>query len=274
MADNYFLIDGSALLSQIRQLQRAHQTFRERKLCPKSFVAYFMKTLEVLHGGSYKRAIFYFPNGDEGNVANYLVMPDRGRPAEVRDLYFKFCGQKLKKSKEFNDFVETSVPPKFQDRFNKSEKGIDIEICCDAFKLATAARVDRIFLLTNDDDFVPFCRTIKEFGANISLIHLSEIVTRNRSLLDEVDSYDVISMEALEELFLVDALPKQEEASVEGGLAQPSLLKTDPSKSDPLDVRQESVPVSPAAMQMGGQVNDAPKGGEKIKGHDEEEEKK
>src|SRR5262249_27975391 len=162
--NNYFFIDGSALTAQIRQLRREDASFKSRKLCLKRFVEFLMSALPALHGGSYKRATFYFPIGDETAIEEYLVIPDLRKPAEVRDIHLKFCGQKLKKSAEFSEFVETQVPPKFKDRFSKSEKGIDIEICCDAFKLASASRLERLFLLTNDDDFVPFCRAIKEFG--------------------------------------------------------------------------------------------------------------
>ena len=130
------------------------------------------------------------------------MIPDHNKPGEIRDLHFKFCGQKLKRSKEFLDFLDTQVPDKFKNHFSKSEKGIDIEICCDAFKLASASRLDRLFLLTNDDDFIPFCRTMKEYGANVSIIHLSDKVTRNISLLREADSYDVVPYPGLQKIFL------------------------------------------------------------------------
>ncbi|MHB1528616.1 MAG: NYN domain-containing protein [Acidiferrobacteraceae bacterium] len=231
MLGNYYFIDGSALTSQIRQLQKADSSFRHRRLCPKQFIAYFNEALPDLHANQYKRATFYFPKGDETAIEDYLVMPDRKKPAEIRDLYFKFCGQKLKRSDEFKEFVETLVPNKFKDRFSKSEKGIDIEICCDAFKLASASRLDRLFLLTNDDDFVPFCRAIKEFGANISIIHLSEVVARNVSLLCETDSYDVIPVHVLQRLFL-PVLEHPPPAPVVNAEQSVSALKPDVSPSD------------------------------------------
>jgi hypothetical protein len=112
-------------------------------------------------------------------------------------------------------------------RFSKSEKGIDVEICCDAFRLAAASRLDRLFLLTNDDDFIPFCRTIKEYGTNISIIHLSDTVNQNLSLLRESDSYDVISKDNLQQIFLPipEAPPTQLEPST-------SALKPDAEPSD------------------------------------------
>jgi hypothetical protein len=129
-------------------------------------------------------------------------MPERSRPGEVRDMHFKFCGEKLKKSGVFDALVEAHIPDQFRDRVSKSEKGIDIEICCDALKLASASEIDRLFLLTNDRDFIPLCKTLKEFGANISLIHLSKATNPSVELLKEVDSYDLVPFEALQAMFL------------------------------------------------------------------------
>lgn len=212
MQANYFFIDGSALMAQIRALRRARPIFEERKLCMRRFIKYFMTAVRDLHAGEYKRAIFYFPNGDESNVANHFEIPNAKNPGEVRDIHLKYCGHKLKKSEEFQRFVEESVPEQFQGRFAKSEKGIDIEICCDALRLASVGNIERLFLLSNDSDFVPLCRTLKEFGANISLFHLTEIVPANLDLLHETDSYDVVKSEALQHMFLPVPTPEEIEA--------------------------------------------------------------
>lgn len=256
MYANYFFIDGSALTAQIRQLQRAEPTFRGRKLCPKKFVGHLMRSLLELHGGEYKRAIFYFPKGDETSIEEYLDMPDLKKPGDVRDIHFKFCGEKLKKSSEFEKFVEENVPSHFSDRFGKSEKGIDIEMCCDGLKLASAARVERQFLLSNDRDFIPFCRTIKEFGANISIIHLSKFVNPNLGLLKEADSYDVVSLEDLHSLFLpLPEATQGESVALEETAAEPAATpsvdeatedtdKPDTEPSD-LDMVEDEPPADP-----------------------------
>jgi uncharacterized LabA/DUF88 family protein len=256
--DNYFFIDGSALTAQIRYLRRSDKSFADRKLCPKLFTEHFMRSLrDLLLGNAYKRITFYFPDGDQTAVEKYLVMPDHNKPGEVRDLHFKFCGQKLKRSKEFLEFLDTKVPEKFKNHFNKSEKGIDIEICCDAFKLAAASRVDRLFLLTNDDDFIPFCRTMKEYGANVSIIHLSDKVTRNVSLLREADSYDVVPYTELQRIFLppLQTPPSQEVPPTEPPAAA---LKEDAPPSDmevetPIVVEEDSPIDAPKKDQNGGQ---------------------
>lgn len=228
MEANYFFIDGSALLAQIRQLQRAEPSFRGRRICAKSLAKHLMESLPDLHGQEYKRITFYFPTGDESAVEERIVVPDFKKPGEARDIHFKYCGQKLKRSAEFDKFVEQSVPAKFHDRFAKSEKGIDIEMCCDALKLASAGRVERLFLLSNDGDFIPFCRAMKEFGSNISIIHLSEAVNPNSDLLREADSYDVISLDNLQHLFM-PPLDPQTLASAEQGEESE---KADPRPSD------------------------------------------
>jgi len=200
---NYFFIDGSALTAQIRQLQRAKPEFRKRKLDPQKFVNHFMTHLRDLHGGQYKRATFYFPKGDEVSVGDYVSIPNHKSPGKVKDVHFKFCGHKLKKSAEFQEFVEKSVPTKFQSRFSKSEKGIDIQICCDALGLASSGRLERLFLLTNDSDFLPLFYSLKDFGANISIIHLCSSIEPNAELLREADSYDVVDDAFLDRMFSV-----------------------------------------------------------------------
>jgi uncharacterized LabA/DUF88 family protein len=201
MPNNYFFIEGSALTAQIRVLRRADRSFQNCRLIPSQLIAFYCRHLVELGVGDFKRATFYFPQGDEVAIQDYLMIPEYAKPGEVRDLHFKFCGQKLKGSGEFTAFVESTVPPKWRDRFSKSEKGVDIQICCDALKLASASRIDRLMLFTNDDDFIPLCDAVKEFGANISIIHLTDYVAPNVSLCKQADSYDVIPRAKLQHIF-------------------------------------------------------------------------
>lgn len=221
MLANYYFIDGSALTAQIRVLRRKDRSFEKRQLDLALFILHFSNRLLELGSQEFKRAVFYFPRGDEVAIEEYLKVPDFNKPSVVRDIHLKFCGYKLKGSADFTTWVETNVPDKWQDRFSKSEKGVDIEICCDALKLASASRLERLFLFANDGDFIPLCRTLKEFGANVSIIHLTDYVAPNTSLISECDSYDVIDVKTLHTLFY-PLLSSQTEAPPLPQQAEPS----------------------------------------------------
>jgi len=207
-----------------------------------TFVFHLMQEKhEDLHQSSFKRATFYFPSGDDDAVERHLIVPDYKKPGAIRDINIKYCGQKLKKSADFDEFFAT-IPAKFHNRFQKSEKGIDIEICCDAFKLAAAGKLERLFLLTNDDDFIPFCRMIKEYGANISIFHLTDSITPNVSLLKECDSYDVVENDELSGMFLPVPEAGQDDA-IPAQLSDPALLKPRGTPSDLADVDEGIEPL-------------------------------
>jgi uncharacterized LabA/DUF88 family protein len=189
--NNFLFFDGSALIAQIKQLQEARPLFKEKKLDALILVQGFTsdRKLHDIMGDGYRRAVFYFAEGDK-QPDSYLILPDFTKIGTVRDVEFRFCGSKLPRSAKYEKFLQ-SVPPEFLDRCQKSEKGVDIEICCDALQLTATGRLDRLFLLTNDSDFLPLCRKVKELGANISLLRLSDARPVNRDLAAACDSYDV-----------------------------------------------------------------------------------
>ena len=233
MANNYFFIDGSALTSEIRILQRRNPSFRKRRLIADQLLKYYCNALQELGTHEFKRATFYFAKGDEVAIEEWVVVPDFHRPGAVRDIHFKYSGHKLKKSASFAEFAST-VPPEFQDRFSKSEKGVDVELCCDALKLASASRMDRLFLMTNDDDFLPLCRTLKEFGANVSLIHLHDLISPNLSLIAGTNSYDVVPTEFLDVIFTVP--PPESDVNDPPALPDPI---ADPKSTAPIVVQDD-----------------------------------
>ena len=71
---------------------------------------------------------------------------------------------------ELVDWIQKKNPPKsVRDRLHRTEKAVDTQICCDALELAVKGRLDRLFLYTNDYDFLPLCNALKAAGSNISL---------------------------------------------------------------------------------------------------------
>ena len=82
------------------------------------------------------------------------------------------------------------------DRLRRTEKAVDTQICCDALQLAAVSKIDRLFLYTNDYDFVPLCETLKSLGINVNLIRLSK-ANSNKDLLAHVDGFSCVLEENL-----------------------------------------------------------------------------
>jgi hypothetical protein len=142
--NNYFFFDGSALIAEIRSLQESDGKFKDRRLCPLPFVNYFRgyHLLNALTDGAYRRAVFYFAQ-DDPQVAKYINIPDKRIPDTVADISFKFCGERLKMPAGY-DVWYAQQPPEFQQFCSKREKGVDVEICCDALQLAALRNLDRL----------------------------------------------------------------------------------------------------------------------------------
>ncbi|SRR5216683_4156140 len=205
----YIVFDGSSLISQIRQLQDQRGIFKGKTLDPLLLVTGFTHNLamrDIIENG-FRRATFYFADGDS-QIEEYIALPDPTKPRLIRDVEFRYCGTKLARSARYDDFLR-SVPDEFRDRCQKSEKGVDIEICCDALQFAGAGQLDRLFLLTNDSDYVPLCRKIKQLGANISLLGLSDARPVNRDLAQACDSYDILDPDRLFQVFGLSADAEQ-----------------------------------------------------------------
>jgi len=165
-------------------------------------IHHFILNLRDLHNGQYKRAVYYFAKGDP-RIEEYLSLPDFKEPGLIRDVYFKYCGGKLRGSKGYDEFLKT-VPSKYRDRCSKSEKGVDTELCCDALQLSATGKLERLFLLTNDSDFIPLCKRLRDFGSNVSLLSLSESNIVNKELVKECDTYDTLVDGHLREIFGVE----------------------------------------------------------------------
>jgi len=200
--NHYFFFDGSALIAEIRALQESQGQFKGRRLRPLPLVNIFRGSgpLSQLIGQSYRRAVFYFANNDP-QVDKYIVIPDMRESGLVQDISFKWCGERLEVPAGYDEWY-AKQEPKFQQFCYKREKGVDVEICCDALQLAALRNLDRLVLLTNDSDFVPLCQKLKAFGSNVSLIHLSSSRSVNEALVKACDSYQVFPESHLDQVFL------------------------------------------------------------------------
>lgn len=191
MENNYFFVDGASLLSDVTNIKK-RKVFFSKKLVLKDFVYYFTDPrFRHLHYKSYKRFVFYFVN-NEKRIKKDLILPQFDKPNEAIDIHIEYCGKKVKGGAFVDRWIAKNKPPKrVLEQLHKTEKAVDTQICCDALQLAALGKLERLFLYTNDSDFVPLCKTIKTMGANISLFKLEE-KNVNKDLIEECDSFSVV----------------------------------------------------------------------------------
>jgi uncharacterized LabA/DUF88 family protein len=199
MDNNYFFIDGSCLLGDIKRLKSSIE-FKNKKFNIDNFYQHF-STHYRQFGSGYRRFTIYFVNG-ENRIKDQLILPNFKLPNQIEDFHVKYCGKKISGTKRVETWVNKSNPPRYvMDRFNKSEKAVDTQICCDALQLAAVNRLDRLFLYTNDYDFMPLIEVLKALGVNVSLIKLSSTAV-NKDLVENSDSFCVPDKAQLKTMFV------------------------------------------------------------------------
>jgi hypothetical protein len=205
--NKYYFFDGSALINEIRALQNSRGEFKARRLLPIPMINAFelydwpltSPLLKPLTQPSYRRAVFYFAT-DDPQVPEFIKIPDLRTPGIVKDVSFRYCGERLKMPPGYDEWL-ANVDDRFRPFCSKREKGVDVAICCDALQLAALHNMDRLKLLTNDSDFIPLCEKLKSFGSNISLIQLSSCRPVNQDLVNACDSFHVLSDFQLNQVF-------------------------------------------------------------------------
>ncbi len=200
-SNTYFFVDGACLLGDIARLKKSNNTLTNKKLCLKSFYQHFgYENYTQFTGGGYKRFTVYFVNSEK-RVKEQLLVPDFRVPNVVEDFHIKYCGKKITKSKRVDDWLTKNSPPQYMlYRFNKSGKAVDAEICCYALQLAANNKIDRLFLYTNDYDFMPLFDVLKSLGININMFRLTSDLI-NVELVENSDSFCTPKPESLNELF-------------------------------------------------------------------------
>ena len=199
--NNYFFVDGSSLITDVIAIKKSEKELTSKKLDIIKFSKYFSGgQFKSLHAGIYKRFVVYFVI-HEDRINDNIILPCFYKPGEAEDIQIKYCGKRIKGGSAVDNWISQHNPPdKVLDRFNKSEKAVDTQICCDALQLASYDRLDRLFIYTNDYDFIPLCQALKSMGANISLFRLRDKAI-NKDLVRECDSFSVVSVNQLSSLF-------------------------------------------------------------------------
>ncbi len=148
MNNNYFFIDGSALLSDIKKYKEEHSDLKDKKFNPVIFSSFFFKfsNFGALHSRSWRRTVFYFVKNDD-RAEKLIVIPDFSKAGIVEDLEIKYCGKKIPKFEEAKNWLnDNSAPELVTDSLYKSEKAVDTQICCDSLILLFLNKLDRLFL--------------------------------------------------------------------------------------------------------------------------------
>jgi hypothetical protein len=166
------------------------------------FAQYFTGfELQGFHGRAYRRFTFYFVNGDE-RLERELILPDLSVPGAVGDLRIERCGKSIKEFRKAHDWLAANDAPEYvRECVYRSEKAVDTQICADALQLAAVDKLDRLFLYTNDYDFVPLCRALRHLGLNVNVfrIHAASV---NRALVEECDAFHVMKEWGIKACFL------------------------------------------------------------------------
>ncbi|MCA9602382.1 MAG: NYN domain-containing protein [Polyangiales bacterium] len=201
MKNNYFFVDGSSLLADVKTLREQDPRLAELKFNISAMVDFFAGSgLHHYHENSYRRFVFYFAKGDD-RTETILKLPEHARPGAVRDVRIEYCGKRIRAKEEVHEWLrENKAPQHVIDAAHRAEKAVDTQICCDAMQLAAFSKLDRLFLYSNDSDFVPLCRSLRALGININLIRLTEDRV-NHELVCECDAFDVMEKYALDSAF-------------------------------------------------------------------------
>ncbi|HEX5036178.1 MAG TPA: NYN domain-containing protein [bacterium] len=208
MENNYFFVDGSSLLSDLKRMHQEDGTLKGRRLSVTTFVEKFTRGHEFqqYHGGIYRRFVFYFVDGDD-RLERELILPDTSVPGAVEDLRIEHCGKSIKEFRVAQEWLEKNkAPQSVADCLYRAEKAVDTQICADALQLAAVGKLDRLFLYTNDYDFVPLCRALRHLGLNINLFRIRAFSV-NKQLAQECDALQEMPVGDIQSCFL--PLPTQ-----------------------------------------------------------------
>ena len=200
--DTYYFVDGSSLIADIKKLYQSNKNLSNKKLSVIEFSQYFTGSRFMhLSGQGYKRFTIYFVSNDE-RVQEFFALPNYRNPGVIEDIHIKYCGKRVRGSKSAYRWIErNNAPRSVLEILNKSEKAVDTQICCDALSLSCHNNLGRLFLYTNDYDYLSLCEALKINGTNISLFKLSKEGV-NTSLVENCDSFSVVATQEIETLFV------------------------------------------------------------------------
>ncbi len=110
--DNYFFVDGSALIADVASCKRDNALPVDSKFSLTSFADYFTQSFPQLGGSVFRRFVFFFADKDE-RVKKVFLLPDFTKPGGFEDLRIEWCGKRLPKSAKVEKWLSENKPPPF-----------------------------------------------------------------------------------------------------------------------------------------------------------------
>jgi uncharacterized LabA/DUF88 family protein len=177
-------IDGSHLFASIGQVWRDRPELKDHKLKVNVFTD-VLSTIWSSNTGPLIRTIYYFKKGDT-RLKTMLEIPSASSPNLKSHWQINECAQSVSAIPE----TEISkLDPKYHDQFHKAEKGLDMELACDALQFVATGRIDAVVLLVNDRDYIPLFKAVQRLGANTYLTAIDSKQPIQKDLAEIADSY-------------------------------------------------------------------------------------
>jgi len=180
-----FYVDGSHLFACIERVKRDHPELASSKLNIER-LTFNLITIFRNFIGSGIRITYYFRKDDD-RIKKYLtISPLHGLHGHWQ---IKQCGYNLRRSKAILASELDKLSEEYRDIYPRAEKGVDMELACDALSLAAGRTAQSFVFLIDDRDYLPLLQAIQRFGANTYIVGLDIKQKVQDSILELADSY-------------------------------------------------------------------------------------
>lgn len=181
------VVDGSHLFASIAQVWRDRPELKQNKLKIDELTT-ALHTVWYPYTGPAIRTVYYFKKGDK-RLKEMLEIPSSSSPKMKSHWLINECAESVT---SIPDHELNKLSPKYRDQFHKAEKGLDMELACDALQLVADRRVDSIVFFVNDRDYIPLFRAIQRLGANSYLSALDSKQPIQKDLAKLADLYQTL----------------------------------------------------------------------------------
>jgi uncharacterized LabA/DUF88 family protein len=180
-----FFVDGSHLFASTERVKQQHPELKSSKLNIAKLSGYLTDTFGENFNSSV-RVIYYFRKNDTRIKDSLTIPPLHG---ERGHWQIKECGENLKGQKPIPTDILDQLPEEYRDMYPRAEKGVDMELACDALLLAAQGTVRSFVFVINDRDYIPLLAAIQRLGLNNYLSGLDVRQKIQEKLLNLSDRY-------------------------------------------------------------------------------------